>query len=250
VLEIRLFQRVRCIFCKVLKIITIHLEATVSMDLQIHEVAKWLNVTEDTLREWVVNKQIPSYHIGNRYRFCRTEIENWMMCQPIFSTSLQKGEGVQQFNMYRAIYKGTVLYNVPGTTKEEVIRNTMKETSSLLQFDADIITDLLLDRESLMATALNNGIGAPHTRDTLIKAPHDSLILVFPKTPLLYGALDGQPVDILFFIFACEDKRHLQLLAKIAHFSHQPQALAFMRTHPTKEAILTYIKEWESSLSA
>jgi PTS system nitrogen regulatory IIA component len=124
----------------------------------------------------------------------------------------------------------------------------MKKVAKVLHVDAEVMTDLLLDRENLMPTALNNGIAVPHTRDSLLNAHHDAVVVVFLDEPLEYGALDGKPVHTLFFLFACEDKRHLHLLAKIAHLSSQPHVLEFFQTKPSKERLLSFIKEWESQI--
>jgi len=107
---------------------------------------------------------------------------------------------------------------------------------------------LLLDRENLMPTALNNCIAVPHTRDSLLPGHQDVVVVVFLDEPLEYGALDGQPVHTLFFLFACEDKRHLHLLAKIAHLSSQPQVREFFLKRPSKKQLLEFIKEWESQI--
>ncbi len=124
----------------------------------------------------------------------------------------------------------------------------MLKTAKLLQVDAEVMIDLLLDRENMMPTALNNGIAVPHTRDSLLSSHQDAVIVVFPQEPLEYGALDGGVVHTLFFLFACEDKRHLHLLAKIAHLSSQPEARAFLQTHPSKELLLSFIREWEAKI--
>lgn len=99
-----------------------------------------------------------------------------------------------------------------------------------------------------MPTALNNGIAVPHARDFLTKGPFDSVVIVFPEKAIEYGALDGKPVHTLFFLFACSDKRHLHLLAKIAHLCSDEQALQFLRTRPDKKKILEFIKHSEGSL--
>ena len=64
--------------------------------------------------------------------------------------------------------KGGVLFDVPGKTKQEIIKVTMKYIASRFELDDEVLADLLLDREKLMPTALNHGIGVPHTRDFLI----------------------------------------------------------------------------------
>jgi PTS system nitrogen regulatory IIA component len=227
------------------------------MDLKIKDVAELLNVSETTIRRWLVEERIPAYRINQQYRFSRTEIESWLMSYkqeslpPVVREEWDKmgvPAGSKQFCLYRAIHKGEVFLDMPGKTKEEIIRSTMKSIAKKMHLDADVLSELFIDREQLQATALNHGIGVPHTRDFLLSAHHDVVVVVFPEQPLLYGALDGIPVHTLFFLFACDDKRHLHLLAKIAHLSSQPEAISLLQSHPSKEGLLDYIKHWESSL--
>ncbi len=124
----------------------------------------------------------------------------------------------------------------------------MQKIAKDLHLDAEVITELLLDRERLMPTALSNGVAVPHTRDFLLQESFDVVSVVFPKKPIEYGALDGKPVHTLFFLFACDDKRHLHLLAKLAHLSSTPDTLAFLKRHPEKDQLLERIKNWETGL--
>lgn len=230
------------------------------MDLKIKEVAELLNVSETTIRRWLSDGKIPAYKINHQYRFNRSEIEHWVLGQKLgIDIGASPFEGVEskekifkggslQFGLYRALHKGGVLHDIPGKTKEEIIRATMKLIAKDLEIDAEVSTELLIEREKLQPTALNHGIGIPHTRDTLLNNHFDAVTIVFPKEPIPYGALDGEPVHTLFFLFACDDKRHLHLLAKIAHLSSQTEAIKFLRSKPTKESLLEYIKEWESIL--
>jgi len=230
------------------------------MDLKLKDVAELLDVSETTIRRWISESKIPYYRLNHQFRFSRNEIESWVLSckqEGEFSPFHESGDwnepmkerlGTQQFGLYRAIHKGGVYDQVPGDTKEEVICAAVKLIARDLGLDADVITELLLDREKLMPTALSNGVGVPHTRDFLLQESYDVVALVFPKTPIHYGALDNLPVHTLFFLFACDDKRHLHLLAKLAHLSSKPENLQFMLSHPTKAQILESIKHWEGSV--
>jgi PTS system nitrogen regulatory IIA component len=228
------------------------------MDLKLKDVTELLNVSETTIKRWISDGKIPYYRLSNQYRFSRSEIENWVLsCKQGGGFSpfddeepLQEQLGTQQFGLFRAIHKGGVYSDIVGQTKEEVIRNAMDQIAENLHLDAEVITELLLDRERLMPTALSNGIGVPHTRDFLLQESYDVIAVVFPKNPIEYGALDGKPVHTLFFLFACDDKRHLHLLAKIAHLSSKLENLAFLNNHPTKAALLDYIKNWEANIKS
>ena len=124
----------------------------------------------------------------------------------------------------------------------------MKVIAKELHLDADVLTELLLDRERLMPTALSHGLAVPHTRDFLLQDSFDVVSVVFPEEPIAYGALDGEKVHTLFFLFACDDKRHLHLLAKLAHLSSNPDNLALLKKRPSKEQLLEAIKTWEANL--
>ncbi len=227
------------------------------MDLKLKDVAQLLDVSEATVRRWISDSKIPYYRLNQQYRFSRSEIENWVLsCKqegefsPFEQEDPEYRLGSHQFGLYRAIHKGGVYAEIEGDTKEEVICSAMQKIAADLRLDAEVITDLLLDRERLMPTALSHGIGVPHTRDFLLQESFDVVAVVFPKKPVDYGALDGKPVHTLFFLFACDDKRHLHLLAKLAHLSSKPDHLAFLKRHPAKAQLLEYIKNWETHLKA
>lgn len=235
------------------------------MDLKIKDVAELLSVSETTIRRWLVDGKIPAYKLNRQYRFSRIEIENWMMSQKIAQEKpeelLVQGEveiynkaegapkkGSQQFSLYRALNRGNVIVSIEGSTKEEVIRQATSQIAEKLKLDPDVVADLLLDRENLMPTSLNNGIGIPHARECIQQNPFDLVSIVYPKKPIEYGAMDGKPVHALFFLFATGDKIHLHLLGKIAHFSSNPKALALLSAKADKTTLLEFIREWEGSI--
>lgn len=233
------------------------------MDLKIRDVAELLNVSETTVRRWLKDGKIPAYQLNHQYRFSRGEIEDWMMkCKlklgkdgfsPFEEKQIyppvQDGTGTQQFSLYRAMYKGGVVSNLSARDKNELIKMVMQKSAPRLGLDPDVCAELLIDRESLMPTALNSGLAVPHPRDIVLEIPgSDTIITAFPDEPIEYGALDGQPVHTLFFLFSSSDKTHLHLLSKLAHLGSQPSALEFLATKPNQEALLAYIKDWEAKV--
>lgn len=239
------------------------------MDLKIKDVAELLSVSETTIRRWLSDGKIPAYRINHQYRFSRFEIESWMMrCKvkpqegefsPFQETqiypplseekdaSVNRG-GMHHFCLYRAVHQGDVLTGIPGKTKEDIVRGTTQVIAPRLGIDAEMLSELLLEREDLMPTALNNGIAVPHARDSLRQGPLDMVFVVYPEEPISYGALDGAPVHTLFFLFASNDKGHLQLLAKLAHLGSSSSALEFLRTKPHKKELLDFIRSWEGQV--
>jgi nitrogen PTS system EIIA component len=226
------------------------------MDLRIKDVAELLSVSESTIRRWLIEGKIPAYRLNHQYRFSRAEVENWMLkCKFKPATSSSKEEetpcprgGMQHFSLYRAIHRGGVYGDILGETKEEIVRAATPSIAEKLNLDPEVVAELLMDRERLMATALNNGIAVPHSRECLQRIPFDLITVVFPQAPVHYGALDGKPVHTLFFLFASDDKIHLHLLAKLAHLSSHEQALQLLKKRPPKNALLEFVRNWEDSL--
>ena len=233
------------------------------MDLEIKDVAQLLNLPETKVEKWAKEGKIPAYFLKEQYRFSRIEIENWMMKRnlqeegffhreekqiyPKTSTEGSQG-GMQQFSLYRAIHRGAVYSEIAGNDKETLIRSAMQTLAPKLKSDAEVLSELLLDRERLMPTALNSGIAVPHARECLQGIPFDLVTVVFPEKPIEYGALDGKPVHTLFFLFAQKDKIHLHLLAKIAHLSSNPEALALLKARPEKSKLLEFVRNFELNL--
>ncbi len=236
------------------------------MDLKIADVSRLLNVSKSTIRRWLAEGKIPAYRLGNQYRFSPMEIEAWVMSQKMGNTPQHESadkfqldveeddeeepsiQGLNQFSFYRALNKGIVQSAPGGTTKEEVIRQAVKEMGPLLNLDSELTTELLLDRERLMSTALGCGIAVPHTREIHLDEGQDVINVLFLEEPIAYDALDGLPVHTLFFLFAADDKRHLHLLSKIAHLAQRPDTLPLLQARPNKMRLLQHIRSFEASL--
>lgn len=227
------------------------------MDLTIEDVSDLLNVAPKKITEWIDDGHIPCYRINSEFRFSRLEIENWMLKKESLESHFKEQNrkstkgGNKQFNLFRALHKGGVLHQVPGITKNEVIRNAMETIAKDLNVDQNVLTDLLIDRETLQSTGIGHGIGLPHTRDSFVRSANDYVYVAFPSKPIEdYGALDGQPVHTLFFLFASDDKRHLHLLAKIAHFTSQPPLREALLERPNKAHLLETIRKWEAGVGS
>ncbi len=221
------------------------------MDLAVKDVASLLNLSEEKVNRLIDEGKIPAYRMNEEYRFSLMEIENWVLQRTNSDEELSHDKkGTHQFNLFRALHKGGVVHGIEGSSKEEVIRNTLQFLKDQIQTDPEVVTRMLLNRESLHPTALGEGIAIPHTRDFVLNPQSDVVFAVFLEKPIPYGALDGQPVDVLFFLFASDDKKHLSLLAKLAHLSGEKDAVKFLRQKPTKAALLNFVKLFEGKISA
>ncbi len=226
------------------------------MDLKKQDVAELLAVSMQTIDNFIKLEKIPYYILTGEHRFNRQEIENWMIDtlssekeQLPFGEVNRENCPWQQFGLYRAIHRGDVLDGVVANSKYDMIKSTMDRVADKLFLDAEMVTELLMERENLMPTYLNNGVAAPHTREFLLDGLFDAVVVVYPSKPIEWGGLDRSLVHTLFFIFACDDKRHLNLLAKIANFINSKECMEFITNRPNKSKLLNFVKQWEINMS-
>ncbi|MBS0656297.1 MAG: PTS sugar transporter subunit IIA [Verrucomicrobia bacterium] len=226
------------------------------MDLELQEVAQLLNVSDAQILKLTADGKLPSYNINGSYRFNRQEIEAWVIGHkqlPEGHTQEDDHEnhqrnGLLRYNLFRALNNGEVLADIEASNKEAVIRTTMKKIAPSLRLDAEVLTEIFMDRENVVPTAVGNGFAIPHARDFLIEGHRDMVTVVYLAEPIAYGALDGLDVHTLFFLMASDDRKHLALLSKIAHLMSTPSMVQTLKRRPQKQELLDIVKAWETTL--
>lgn len=226
------------------------------MDLKLEELASLLNITEEVVNDLVLTERIPHYKISSEYRFGIEEVENWILNnQEFLNTVNQKKEiitsskeGFFKYSLFRAIYKGNFFCNVDFQSKEEVFLFVCNYLSQQFPLDANVLFELLLDREELMTTGLGRGFALPHTRDCCLNTNYDIVVAVRLKNPIEYHALDSLPVTDLFFLFSANNKSHLNLVNKIVVLNADPNFCKDFRLLKEKRNLLAYVKDWEMRL--
>ncbi len=110
--------------------------------------------------------------------------------------------------------------------------------------------EALLDRESLGPTGVGHGVALPHARlDGL-----DKVVGAFVKldTPLEFGAVDRQPIDIAFALFAPEDAgvEHLKALALVSRTLREQSFCTKLRANPDPATLYAILTENQSVQAA
>ncbi|RMH94117.1 PTS sugar transporter subunit IIA [Lysobacter pythonis] len=104
------------------------------------------------------------------------------------------------------------------------------------------IADSLRQRERLGSTAIGHGVALPHGRNDLFEQARAAFIRL--SQPIAYGALDGEPVDLVLALSVPSHftHQHLRLLAEIAERFAAPGLRDALRGAPdtaTIHALLT-----------
>ena len=105
------------------------------------------------------------------------------------------------------------------------------------------IGDSLRARERLGSTAIGHGIAIPHGRTDAFDETRGAFLRL--RTPVEFGASDGEPVDLVFAMAVPEHftQQHLQLLSELAERFSDAAFRAALRAAPDAVALRTLLLE-------
>ena len=116
--------------------------------------------------------------------------------------------------------------------------------------DAGSVVDALLERESLGPTGVGHGVALPHARMDGIEEVCGAFVLL--EKPVDFDAVDHQPVDLVFALFAPREAgvEHLKALALISRTLRDKNVCAKVRANPDAATIHTIVTEAQSVQAA
>lgn len=102
------------------------------------------------------------------------------------------------------------------TSKKRLFQDLGEIAATSFGLKQEDVVDALLERESLGPTGVGHGVALPHARISGL----DRVVGVFMRLekPLAFDAVDRQPVDLVFSLFAPADAgvEHLKALALVS----------------------------------
>ncbi len=123
------------------------------------------------------------------------------------------------------------------STKKALLEAIAEQASQITQLPSRLVFDALLQRERLGSTGIGSGIAIPHSKFESLA----SLVGLFARVekPILFDALDGEPVDLVFVLLAPEGAGadHLKGLSKIARVLRNPSITAKLRASKDADVI-------------
>lgn len=102
------------------------------------------------------------------------------------------------------------------TSKKRLMRDLCDIASTCYGINSEEALSALQDRESIGPTGVGGGVALPHARIAGLEAV--SGVFVKLDRPVAFEAVDRQPVDLIFALFAPEDSgvQHLKALALVS----------------------------------
>ncbi len=107
--------------------------------------------------------------------------------------------------------------NIQGVSKKRLLETSAELIAEKISsVDANQIYNALIAREQLGSTGLGNGIAIPHCRVPKCESTIGCLVKL--EQGIDFDAIDGKPVDLLFYLLVPENtiEGHLEVLRNLA----------------------------------
>ena len=182
--------------------------------LTIDEVAKYLRVSERTVYDWAQKGEIPSGKIGTVWRFKKSELEQWVNDR-LSANKLVPHGGI--IHLDTVISPDRIIF-LDCSSKKDALLALADNISTAPQIkNKQELAQEILKREELMSTAIGRGIAIPHVR---LSSVTDLVVSAgISQTDITdFGALDDEPVRLLFMIAAAYNQ-HAYYLQTLSFFS-------------------------------
>ena len=134
--------------------------------------------------------------------------------------------------------------------KRKVLALVAEVAARNFGIDAGVILDALAEREQAGSTGVGYGVAAPHARlDGLTRMRG---VFIRLDQPVDFDAVDDQPVDLIFALFAppSASTEHLRALARVSRLLRQGDLRDHLRKARTPDAIHALLVQERPSAAA
>jgi len=211
------------------------------MKLNVRDAADLLSVSTKTIYRWLADGRVPAYRVNNSYRFDRAELLEWASANrlpvlPVVTPVASDTTPLPSFA--EALSAGGIHYRVEGAVRDAVLEQAVRMIQIVSEAERSLVFQALRAREELATTAIGDGLALPHLRNPLrFHIDRPSVSLCYLDQPMDWGALDGQPVSILFVIVASTVRAVLQLHARASFALRDPAFRAAVLEQASRQAI-------------
>ena len=133
--------------------------------------------------------------------------------------------------------RNAIALRVSAANKRQALAVVAEIAARNLNLDAGEILDALTEREQAGSTGVGHGVAAPHAR--LEGLARMRGVFVRLDQPVEFEAVDEQPVDLIFALFAPPEAgtEHLRALARVSRMLRQPELRQQLRQARSADAI-------------
>ena len=136
------------------------------------------------------------------------------------------------------------------TSKKRLFQSLGEMSHNIHGLSTELVVEALMERESLGPTGVGQGVALPHAR--LSQVDRVKGVFMRLERPLDFGAVDRQPVDLFFCLFAPLDAGvdHLKALATVSRTLRDSDLCAKLRANSEPATLYTLLTEFHESRAA
>ena len=129
------------------------------------------------------------------------------------------------------------------SSKKRLLHDIAGIAEACYQTDYSQTVEALMERESLGPTGVGGGIALPHARLEQLDKVVGAFVLL--ENPVEFDAIDKQPVDIIFGLFAPKSAgvEHLKALALVSRTLREQSIVAKLRSNHKPSTLYTILTE-------
>jgi nitrogen PTS system EIIA component len=133
--------------------------------------------------------------------------------------------------------RNAIAMRVSAANKRQALAVISEIAARNFGLDQAEILDALAGREQAGSTGVGHGVAAPHARLEGLQRMRG--VFVRLEHPVEFEAVDDQPVDLIFALFAPKDAgvEHLRALARVSRLLRQPELRQRLRLARSADAI-------------
>lgn len=146
---------------------------------------------------------------------------------------------------------GNIVADLDATGRDQAVHEltqTLCVSGSLTKTQAVAVEKAVLDRERKGSTGIGKGVAVPHAKAREVSG----MVGAFGRSAkgVEFGALDGQPVHLVFMLVCSPDEAelHLEALRKVAALLKDDDYCAFLRRARTKKELSDLLREVDERL--
>lgn len=145
---------------------------------------------------------------------------------------------------------GAVKVFASASSKKRLFKEIGDVAHGVYGLDPQATVEALMERESLGPTGVGHGVALPHARMPDLEKVIGVFVLL--EKPIDFGAVDRQPVDIAFTLFAPEDAgvEHLKALALVSRTLRDPSLCVKLRANQDATKLFELLAQAQSVQAA
>lgn len=136
------------------------------------------------------------------------------------------------------------------SSKKRLFQELGEVAHAVYGLSATEVVDALQERESLGPTGVGHGVALPHARLAGLDSVRGAFIRL--EKPLDFSAVDRQPVDLIFALFAPQDSGvdHLKALALVSRTLRDSTVRGKLRANTDPATLHAVLTEAQASQAA